>query len=152
LEGVGGGMGINFTLMINNFYNIKTKPLARELRQNMTKAEACLWKYALKARKMKGYSFKRQRPVLNFIADFICIELKLIIEADGYSHFLDEIVEKDHIKDEQLKKAGFHILRFTDNRVLKDISNVIMEIEDYIEGLQFTNPPPAPSKGGHDLD
>jgi very-short-patch-repair endonuclease len=85
------------------------------------------------------------------IEEFVLIRCPPL-EVVGYSHFLDEIVEKDHIKDEQLKKAGFHILRFTDNRVLKDISNVILEIEDSIEGLQFTNPPPTPSKGGHGLE
>jgi very-short-patch-repair endonuclease len=156
LEGVGGGNSTKLSKnMNNNFYNAVAKPLAHELRHNMTKSEACLWKYALKARKMKGYSFKRQRPILNFIVDFICIELKLIIEVDGYSHFLDEVVEKDHYKDIQLNTAGFHVLRFTDNQVLKDISNVIAEIEQYIEDIKekdISSPPPAPSKGGHRTD
>jgi very-short-patch-repair endonuclease len=44
----------------------------------MTKVEACLWKYALKSRHLKGYGFRRQRPVLNYIADFMRPELLLI--------------------------------------------------------------------------
>jgi very-short-patch-repair endonuclease len=123
----------------NNFYKKNHRPFAHELRQNMTKAEVCLWKYALKTGKMKGYSFKRQRPVLNFIVDFICLELKLIIEVDGYSHFLDEVIEKDRIKDITLKEAGYIMVRFTDTQVLKDITNVVLEIESIIDKMHNGN-------------
>jgi very-short-patch-repair endonuclease len=61
---------------INHFgYNNLLQPFANDLRKDMTKAEACLWKYALKAGKMKGYQFRRQRPVLIYIADFMCMPL-----------------------------------------------------------------------------
>lgn len=53
----------------HNYYNKKLKPVGRVLRKRMTKAEACLWKYALK-KKQRGYTFNRQRPVLNYVADF----------------------------------------------------------------------------------
>ncbi|MCW3076617.1 MAG: hypothetical protein JWO32_1226, partial [Bacteroidetes bacterium] len=56
-----------------------------ENRSQMTKSEVCLWKYAFRAKQM-GYTFNRQQPVLNYIADFMCNELKLIIEVDGYTH------------------------------------------------------------------
>ncbi|SMO79124.1 endonuclease domain-containing protein [Gracilimonas mengyeensis] len=69
-----------------HYYNKKLKPVAKSLRQRMTKAEACLWKYALKNRQHRGYTFNRQRPVLDYVADFMCKELKLIIEVDGSSH------------------------------------------------------------------
>ena len=59
----------------NNYaYNKILQPFANKLRKEMTKAEACLWKYALRASQMKGYQFRRQRPVLRYIADFLCIE------------------------------------------------------------------------------
>lgn len=58
-------------------YNKSLQPFASENRKQMTKAEACLWKYALRAKQM-GYTFNRQRPVLNYVADFMCKELKLI--------------------------------------------------------------------------
>jgi len=68
----------------NNYaYNKKLQPFANKLRKEMTKTEACLWKYALRASQMKGYQFRRQRPVLRYIADFLCKELKLVIEVDG---------------------------------------------------------------------
>ena len=69
----------------NNYqYNKKLITFAHFLRKDITKAEACLWKYALSARKMKGYQFRRQRPVLNYIADFMCKELMLIPTDEPY--------------------------------------------------------------------
>ena len=137
----------------NTHYNNKHQPFAHQLRQAMTKAEACLWKYVLKAGKMKGYTFRRQRPVLDFIVDFMCIPLKLVIEVDGYSHLLDDVLSKDRIKENALKDAGYDVIRFTDSQVLKDIQNVMVEIENYIEELERRNsgklpkvhpqPPPA---------
>jgi len=134
--------------MNNHSYNKTLQPYANILRNSMTKAEACLWKYALKARQMKGYSFRRQRPILSYIADFACLELRLVIEVDGYTHSLDETIYKDIIKQETLEKAGYSVMRFSDNEVLKDISNVILRIESFIEEWELKNPPPAPASGG----
>ena len=75
--------------------NKNLQPFANQLRKEMTKAEACLWKYILKAKQLKGYQFRRQRPVLNYIADFICMELMLIIEVDGITHHWEETIVKD---------------------------------------------------------
>ena len=83
----------------NNYaYNKKLRPFANKLRKEMTKAEACLWKYASRAGQMKGYQFRRQRPVLRYIADFLCKELKLVIEVDGITHQDNETEEKDKRK------------------------------------------------------
>ena len=99
----------------NNWhYNRKLKPLARALRRNMTKAEACLWKYALRASETMGYSFTRQRPVLSYIADFMCKEFCLVIEVDGITHLEEEVIKKDEIKQRELEEAGFYVLRFRD--------------------------------------
>lgn len=119
-----------------NFYNKTLRVFAHENRYQMTKAEACLWKYVLKAKMMKGYTFNRQRPVLNYIADFMCKELKLVIEVDGYSHTLDEIIEKDRIKQADLEKMGFIVLHFRDNDVLKNIEHVKRVIELTIEKIE----------------
>jgi len=64
-------------------YNHTLKHFANTNRKDMTKAEACIWKYLLSGKQMMDFSFRRQRPVLNFIADFMCKELMLIIEVDG---------------------------------------------------------------------
>ncbi len=130
----------------NYLYNKKLQPFANHLRKNMTKAEACLWKYVLRARMMKGYQFRRQRPVLNYIADFMCTELKLIIEVDGISHDDEDIFKNDLKRQEELIKAGFTILRFQDEEVLKDMENVRRSLIVWIEERE-KNPPPAPASG-----
>ncbi|MDN5201476.1 endonuclease domain-containing protein [Fulvivirgaceae bacterium BMA10] len=128
----------------NNYYgyNKKLRPFANHLRKNMTKAEACLWKYALKARQMRGHQFRRQRPVLNYIADFMCKELKLIIEVDGITHHWEEVKKNDKIRQEKLEKAGFILLRFDDEEVLNHINTVICEIEDTILRIEKSTPCP----------
>ncbi len=82
---------------------------------------------------MKGYTFRRQRPVLHYIADFMCIELMLIIEVDGQTHDWEETVTKDKVRQQELEQAGFTILRFTNMEVLSDIKNVSLKIESWIE-------------------
>jgi very-short-patch-repair endonuclease len=101
----------------------------------MTKSEACLWKYALKA-KQTGYTFNRQRPVLNYIADFMCKPLKLIIEVDGITHLSEEAQVKDAKRQKDLEAAGFKVIRFTSKQVLTDIGGVIDVISDSIKSLE----------------
>jgi very-short-patch-repair endonuclease len=92
---------------------------------------------------MKGYPFRRQRPVLNYIADFMCKELRLVIEVDGITHDLK--LEKDKCRTEELRRAGFHVIRSTDEEVLTNIQGVAKEIERVIKDIE---PPPAPASGG----
>ncbi|MDR4499528.1 MAG: endonuclease domain-containing protein [Candidatus Scalindua sp.] len=125
----------------NNYaYNHKLQPFASILRRRMTKSEACIWKYALKARKMKGYQFRRQRPVLNYIADFMCKELKLIIELDGITHQWEETSVKDEKRSKDLESSGFMVIRFTDSEVLNNMEGVIWRIEKVIEVLESSTP------------
>jgi very-short-patch-repair endonuclease len=129
----------------NNYaYNKNLHPFAKKLRKRMTKAEDCLWKYVLKGKKMKGYQFRRQRPVLNYIADFMCKEIKLIIEVDGFTHLLESSKIHDCERQKELEKAGFTVLRFTDREVLLQIDKVIEKIEHFIED-KF--PPVSPPRG-----
>ena len=117
----------------NHFYNKNLQPNANRLRKEMTKAEACLWKYVLRAGKMKGYGFRRQRPVLNYIADFLCKELMLIVEVDGSIHELEEVRKNDEQRQKALEEAGFTVLRFTNNEVLTNIQWVHSCLEEWIE-------------------
>ena len=117
----------------NHNYNKQLQPYANKLRKEMTKAEACLWKYVLKAGMMKGFQFRRQRPVLNYIADFMCKELMLVIEVDGSIHQLEEIIKYDEKRQKVLEEAGFTVLRFTNEEVLNNIQSVHSYLEDWIE-------------------
>ena len=102
----------------------------------MTKAEACLWKYALRAGTMKGYNFNRQRPALRYIADFMCKKLNLIIEVDGISHSFENVYKRDIERQNILEAAGFTIIRFTDAEVMNQIQAVKRVIFDAIEKLE----------------
>ena len=102
----------------------------------MTKAEACLWKYALSKRQMVGAGFRRQRAIKNYIVDFICLELKLVIEVDGYTHLLDEVQIRDDRKQKELENLGYTVLRFNDEEVLNDMNLVREVIERQIEALR----------------
>jgi len=117
----------------NHGYNKNLQPYANRLRKEMTKAEACLWKYVLKAKYLKGYQFRRQRTVLNYITDFMCLELMLIIEVDGITHHWEETMLKDKKKQADLEAAGFAVLRFTDDEVLNDINAVHGFLDNWIE-------------------
>ena len=117
----------------NNNYNKILKTRANSLRKNMTKSEACLWKYVLSNGQMRGYVFRRQRPVLNYIADFYCQPLKLIIEVDGITHDDARAVEYDRRRDDNLSNAGFKVLRFSAADVLRRISIVRELIEDWVD-------------------
>ena len=82
---------------------------------------------------MKEYTFNRQRPVLNYIADFMCKKLLLIIEVDGFSHFNEEAYNKDIKRQKDLENIGYKVIRFNDNDVLKNINNVARCLEITIE-------------------
>src|SRR6478672_5347674 len=116
-------------------YSSSLKPLANDLRHNLTKAEACLWKYLLSAGQLSGYTFRRQRPVLNYIADFMSKELMLIIEVDGSVHNEMEVSRNDLIRQTALEGEGFTVLRFSNEVVLHRMEDVrrklIQWIEDY---------------------
>ena len=117
----------------NHGYNKNLQPYASRLRKEMTKAEACLWKYVLRARQLRGFQFRRQRPVLNYIADFMCKELMLVIEVDGITHLWEETIRKDKKKQADLEAAGFTVLRFTDDDVLNNIHSVCSFLEEWID-------------------
>ncbi len=120
----------------NNFgYNKKLKTLASKNRKKATKAEACLWKYAL-SKNQTGYTFKRQRPVLNYIADFMCQELKLIIEVDGSSHNQLDVRFRDLKRQMELEDFGFTVIRFADEKVLENMDDVRREVLKAIVELE----------------
>ena len=119
------------------YYNPKLKELAKKLRKNSTLAEILLWN-ELRSRKMKGYQFMRQKPIGNYIVDFFCSKLKLVIEIDGASH--NDKLKKDRIRQERLGALGLKVLRFQDLTVKKDIRSVLRAIKLFIEEQEETTP------------
>ncbi|WP_370089767.1 endonuclease domain-containing protein [Ekhidna sp.] len=124
-------------------YNPKLKDLSRQLRNNSTLSEVLLWN-ELKAKKMYGYQFMRQKPILNYIVDFFCSKLKLVIEIDGDSHHHAEAYKADIERQREIEKLGIHFLRFDDLDVKHNMVNVLRTIESFILELEEKNNPPAP--------
>ncbi len=95
---------------------------AKGLRRNSTDAERLLWQ-CLKGKQLEGLKFRRQEQIGRFIADFVCYERKIIVEADGSQHTLEK--EKDEERTEWLNSQGFTVLRFWNNEILTNIEGVM---------------------------
>jgi len=116
-------------------YNPRLKELARDLRNNSTKSEIILWK-ELKGKFEGKYDFHRQKPIDNYIADFFCHELKLVIEIDGETHNWEEIQKKDFEKECRLNELGLNVLRFSDADIFKRLDATVETIRKYISAFE----------------
>ena len=115
-------------------YNKKLKPLARNLRKFGTKGEALLWRDVLKAKQYWPFQFNRQFIVGDYIVDFICRKLNLIIEIDGSSHFAKS--EEDYKRQVFLENQGYVVMRFPESLVVYRIDEVITDIDYAIKCLE----------------
>ncbi len=112
-------------------YNNRFKQFSRELRKNMTDAERFLWS-KIRMRQLNGAQFYRQRIINDYIVDFYSPRVKLVIEVDGGKHFSGEQLAHDRKRDDDLRKLGLKVLRFSDTDVLQNIDGVV---ESIIENL-----------------
>lgn len=110
-------------------YNKKLVSRAKELRKNMTVAEQKIWKNYLKNFPYRVY---RQRPIENFIVDFYCPKLKLVIEIDGETHYTENAQEYDRERTRVLQGYGLKVIRFKNDDVLNNLIGVVNFIEEMI--------------------
>ncbi len=127
-------------------YNPKLKALARELRNKSTLAEVLLWKH-LKSGQQLGYDFHRQKPILEWIADFYSPELRLVIEIDGESHRFRG--EQDREKQTAFEQIGLTVLRFGDRAVKDNALGVAAAIESWIRNQVAKDSKPHTPPCGH---
>ncbi len=99
-------------------YNPSLTKLARELRNHGTMTEAMMWKVIKNGQ--TGYTFTRQKPILNFIADFYCHELNVVVEIDGATHLDDQTHLNDCERDRQMQSIGIHVVRILDTDVRRN--------------------------------
>jgi very-short-patch-repair endonuclease len=107
---------------------MNTRDLAKDLRRTLTPAEHRFWFY-VRNKKMLGLKFRRQHPIANFIADFYCHELKLIVEIDGGIHHRAEAKKYDAFRTSKIKELGLTVLRFSNSDVFYNIDGVEREIQ-----------------------
>ena len=119
-------------------YNPKLKELAKQLRQNMTFSEVKLWN-ELKNGQLMGYDFDRQRPIGNYIVDFFCKDLQLVLEVDGITHLDEKVIKKDKIRQEDLEELGVSFLRFDALLVVNKVEAAVREIRDWIVAYEEKN-------------
>ena len=107
--------------------------IARKLRKNMTFSEVLLWN-EIKKKKLK-HTFNRQKIIGNYIVDFCCKELKLIIEVDGSSH-TEKKYDYDIKREEFLRELGYKVVRYSDLEIKKDIEGVVEGLKNIILQLE----------------
>jgi Uncharacterized protein conserved in bacteria len=108
--------------------------LAKELRKLETEAERQLWN-RLNKNQIIGLQFRRQHPINQFIADFYCPKIKLIIEVDGSIHELPEYQSHDIGRSEILNDFGITVIRFTNEQIIEQIDSTVEEIKTICKNL-----------------
>lgn len=108
---------------------------AKKLRNEPTVSEQMFW--GLLKQHFPNFRFKRQHPISQYIADFYCHKLKLVIEIDGKIHLCEEVKENDKLREEFLGKLELKIIRFTNNEVCSDGANVIKKLKEIINSLRI---------------
>lgn len=118
-------------------YNKNLKQPSRDLRNNMTEAEQLLWS-RLRRKQILGLQFYRQKPLLNYVVDFYCPAVNLVIECDGSQHYTVEGLDADRVRDQALAQLGLKVLRFDNLQVLNETDAVLERIYQIIQNTEFS--------------
>jgi len=116
-------------------YNPKLVPIAKQLRLNQTVTEKKMWQGFLRKLPLR---ILRQRPIDNFIVDFYCSGLRLVIEIDGESHFTEQGKIYDEERTNILEGYGLQVVRFTNVEVLQNFEGVCYQLEGLILSSPLT--------------
>lgn len=100
----------------------------------MTKSERRLWA-RLRRKQIRGYTFYRQFIILQYIVDFYCRTLRLVVEVDGISHDDPDVAVHDVQRQDDLEALGITVLRFSSAQVLNDLDNVVRAIDGCVADL-----------------
>ena len=102
---------------------------AKILRKKMTKQERLLWSI-LRNNNFYGLKIRRQVPIGNYIADFVCEAKNIIIEIDGGQHNEPDKIKNDKIRTEFLESKGYQVYRFWNNDIDRNIDGVYLELKN----------------------
>ena len=110
------------------------KEYARYNRREMTESEGLLWN--LLRKNIRNYRFRRQHPIGDYIADFVCLPIRLVIEVDGGYHNTPGQQTEDQWRTEFLESRGYRVLRIKNEEVTADIKEVLKKIKCEIEKIE----------------
>jgi len=119
--------------MTRLFNKTSEKEKRRTLRRNMPPAETILWSQ-LRGKRLEGCKFRRQYSIGPYIVDFYSPHLRLAIEIDGESHFVDGALQRDQVRQAFIESAGVTVLRFTNQDIYDRLEGVIDKILEKIPG------------------
>lgn len=103
------------------------KENAKVNRNNMTEAESAFW--GMVKGSALGQKCLRQHIIGDYIVDFFFRKSKVIVEIDGGYHFTEEQQREDAVRQDWLEQMGYKVIRFTNEQVLFDTNNVIVQIK-----------------------
>ena len=110
---------------------------AKRLRNEPTASEIIFW--GLLKQHFADFRFKRQHPVSQYIADFYCHKLRLVVEIDGGIHLSKDAIKTDKLRDEFMNSLNLKIIRFTNDEVCKNGEEVIKKLKELIEKIKIPN-------------
>ena len=122
-------MGFHYETAAPDRYEL-LKDFAKENRREMTESERVLWE---KLRKLNcGYHFRRQHPIGDYIADFICLQKMLVIEVDGGYHNKPQQQQEDQWRTKFLESKGYTVIRFNNEEISNNLHEVITRIKEQL--------------------
>ena len=148
-EGRGGGPTESSAAPTPTRPDRPTRNRACALRRAMKQAERCLWLH-LRGHRLGEFRFRKQAPIGRYVADFVCLSERLVVEVDGGGH--TRKAKSDQVRDRWLEVSGYRVLRFWNNDVLGNIDGVLTVILSALDAGARPLPNPPPSRGREQAD
>ncbi len=124
---------INGTILKTNYLKLDYNPLLKDRARSLRKAgnlpEVLFWMQVNKSQ-FHGLDFDRQKIIGNYIVDFYCKALGLVVEIDGITHEGQE--EEDDIRENWLIDKGYRVIRFTSTAVKDNMGQVLTELKEFV--------------------
>ena len=116
-------------------YTKENIPLAKALRENMTPWERKLWYEFLRTYPLR---FQRQKAIGNYIVDFYCAKIGLVIELDGGGHYTAEQAEKDDLRTKNLENMNLTVIRICNRDIDRNFRGVCEYIDRSVKDLSLS--------------
>jgi len=137
------------------YRNDEHREFARKLRNLSTAPERALWR-ALRGQQLRGFKFRRQAAIGDYVVDFVCFSRKLVIELDGAQHAEGDAPKYDEERTAWLASRGFRVFRFWNHELDDGLTLVVDRIRGALEepSTSVGRPPslalPAEGRGPED--